>query len=134
LFAPENQQLGIGREDLPQSVLKGAASFNAPADVVYPLHRNPFDTTLLLRHESEKPNRMTLARRTLGGSQKDRSAGVAGGEMLPERNRLFVGKRPHEIRLGDGFRVEGALVRICSHYLIVARGGGAGQGQLGPYP
>jgi hypothetical protein len=62
LFAPQHQQFGIGREDLAQSVLKGAAGFHAPANVVYPLQRNPFDPTLPLRHEREKPNRMTLAR------------------------------------------------------------------------
>jgi hypothetical protein len=65
LFAPEDQQLGIGREDLAQSVLKGAASFHTLADVVNPLDRNPLHTTLSLRHESEKPNRMTLARRAM---------------------------------------------------------------------
>ncbi len=49
LFAPQDQQLGIGGEDLAQSVLKGAASFDAPADVVHPLDRNSFHTRFSLR-------------------------------------------------------------------------------------
>lgn len=56
LFAPQNQQLSVGCEDLAQSVLKGAAGFDAPADVVHPLYGDAFDAALPLRHESEKPD------------------------------------------------------------------------------
>jgi hypothetical protein len=62
------------------------------------------------------------------GSLKDCRAGFAGGEMVLERIRLFLGQRPYEIRLGDGFRVRGALVRIYSHYPMVARGTARGKG------
>jgi hypothetical protein len=61
-------------------------------------------------------------------SLKDRRAGFAGGEMVLERIRLFLGQRPYEIRLGDGFRVRGAVVRVCNHYLMVARGAARGNG------
>jgi hypothetical protein len=62
LFAPQHQQLSIGGEDLAQSVLKLAAGVDTPPDIVYPLVRNPFDATLALRHEGEKPDGMALAR------------------------------------------------------------------------
>ena len=37
LLAPQHQQLSVGGEDLAQSVLKGAAGCDAPADVVHPV-------------------------------------------------------------------------------------------------
>ena len=62
LFAPQHQQLSIGSEDLAQSVLKLAAGVDTPPDIVHPVVRNPFDATLPLRHEGEKPDGMALAR------------------------------------------------------------------------
>jgi hypothetical protein len=39
-FRRSTSNVGIGGEDLAQSVLKGAAGLDAPADVVYPVFRN----------------------------------------------------------------------------------------------
>jgi hypothetical protein len=65
LFAPQHQQLSIGGEDLAHSVLKLAAGVDTPPDIVHPLVGNPFDATLTLRHEGEKPDGMTFTRRTM---------------------------------------------------------------------
>jgi hypothetical protein len=87
LFAPENQQLGIGRKDLAQSVLKGAAGFDTPADVVYPLFGDSFDTPLPLRHESEKPDGMAIARSAMASGLAASAVGEgerAGQQVLGE--------------------------------------------------
>ena len=87
LFAPQHQQLSVGCEDLAQSVLKGAAGFDAPADVVHPLFGDAFDTTLPLRHESEKPDGMAFARSAMASGLAAAAMGEgerAGQQVLWE--------------------------------------------------
>ena len=113
LFAPQHQQLGIGREDLAQSVLKGAAGFDAPADVVHPLFGNAFDTTLPLRHESEKPDGMALARSAMarGLAATAVSEGERPGQqVLGERKLAETGELP--LTEAGGFWAFGADVHL----------------------
>jgi len=83
LLAPQHQQLGIGREDLAQSVLKGAAGFDTPADVVHPRFGDAFDTTLPLRHEGEKPDGMALAGSAMASGLA--AAAVSEGERAGQQ-------------------------------------------------
>jgi hypothetical protein len=109
LFAPKDQQLGIGRKDLTQSVLKDAAGFDAPTDVVHPLNRNSFDTTLALGHEGEKPDGMALA----GSTMASGFAAAAVSERQRPRQKIFgKGKLAEARKLlltePGGFRTFGA--------------------------
>ena len=78
LFAPQHQQLGVGGEDLAQSVLKGAAGFDAPADVVHPIFGNAFDPFLAGGHEGQRPSGVPLALGAMAGGFT--AAGMADGE------------------------------------------------------
>src|ERR1035437_2438030 len=74
LFAENHQQLRIGGENLPQSVLKPAAGLDPLADVIHPLFGNPFDPAFPIRHECQEPDGMPLTRSAMAG-------GVAAGAM-----------------------------------------------------
>jgi len=78
LFAPQHEQLGVGGEDLAQSVLKSAAGGYAPADVVHPILGNAFDSFLTVRHEGQGPGSVPLASGAVAG--RFSAAGMADGE------------------------------------------------------
>jgi hypothetical protein len=82
-LAPQNQQLRIGCEDLAQSVLKGAAGLDAPADVVHPLYGDAFDAALPLRHEGEKPDGMAFARSAMASGSA--AAAVSEGQRAGQQ-------------------------------------------------
>jgi hypothetical protein len=67
LFAENHQQLRIGGENLPQSVLKPAAGLDPLADVIHPLFGNPFDPAFPIRHECRKPDGMAFTRSAVAG-------------------------------------------------------------------
>ena len=78
LLAPQHQQLGVGGQDLTQSVLKLAASVNAPADVIHPLFGNPFDPFPSRSQEGQRPSGVSLARGAMPGGLS--TTGIADGE------------------------------------------------------
>ena len=68
----------------------------------------------------------------LGGFLKHRRGVVASDVMFLERDRLFLGQRAHDIRLGNLVPVSRALVRIQRHDLMVGRSAVRGNGTVGP--
>jgi hypothetical protein len=81
-LAPQHEQLGIGGEDLAQSVLEGAASINASAHVLDPILGNPFDSLLTVGHEGQRPGGVALPHGAVAGRLP--AAGVADGKGTGE--------------------------------------------------
>src|ERR1035441_329749 len=83
LFAPQHEQLGIGGEDLAQSVLKGAAGCDAPADVVHPVFGNALDPFFASGHEGQRPGGVLLAVGAMAGGFT--ATGKADGQRAGEQ-------------------------------------------------